>query len=123
MALFRVGEFGAAIPPLEQALQLDPALQYAHYHLSLSYFQEQRYPEALGELQRAAQFNPQNAAARFYKDYTLYQRKRYREVLSPFERTIALDPILALKEYAHAREMPTTTTRPGTGDGASLHAD
>ena len=46
-----------------QALQLDPSLQYAHYHLGLSYFQEQRYPEALKELQSAAQFDPQNAAA------------------------------------------------------------
>jgi tetratricopeptide (TPR) repeat protein len=43
----RIGEFGAAIPPLEQALHLDPSLQYSHYHLGLSYFQEQRYPEAL----------------------------------------------------------------------------
>jgi len=80
---------------LEKALQLNPAMQHAHYHLGLSYFQEQRYPEALGELQRAAQFDPQNAAIQFYLGYTLYQLKRYREALSPFERTIALDPALA----------------------------
>ena len=91
-----MGEFGAAIPQLEKALQLDPSLQYAHYHLGLSYFQEQRYPEALSELQRAAQFDPQNAAVQFYQGYTLYQLKRYREALAPFERAIALDPALAL---------------------------
>ena len=56
---------GAAIPQLEKALQLDPSLQQAHYHLGLSYFQEQRYPEALRELQRAAQFDPYNAAVHF----------------------------------------------------------
>jgi tetratricopeptide (TPR) repeat protein len=97
----RVGEFGAAIPLLEQALQLDPSLEYIHSPLGLAYAQEQRYPEALSELQRAAQFDPQNAAVQFYQGYTLYQLKRYREALPPFERTLQLnpDPTLSVQYY------------------------
>ena len=62
MIPFRLGEFSAAIPHLEKALQLDPSLQYVHYHLGLSYFQGQHYLQALSELQHAAQFDPHNGA-------------------------------------------------------------
>ena len=36
----RLGEFGAAMPQLEQALHLDPSLEYIPSHLALVYVQE-----------------------------------------------------------------------------------
>jgi tetratricopeptide (TPR) repeat protein len=46
LKLFDLERYREAVPEFERALQLDPKLDQARYHLAVSYFNLHRYPEA-----------------------------------------------------------------------------
>jgi len=52
LKLFDVERYGEAVPEFERALQLDPKLDQARYHLAVSYFNLHRYPEARQQFER-----------------------------------------------------------------------
>lgn len=52
LKLFDLERYREAVPEFERALQLDPKLEEARYHLAVSYFNLHRYPEARQQFDR-----------------------------------------------------------------------
>src|SRR5437762_7724415 len=52
LKLFDLERYGAAAPQFERALQVDPKLHQARYHLAVCYFNLRQYPRARAQFER-----------------------------------------------------------------------
>ena len=62
--LLHQGDLPGAESEFEAALQDEPSLASAHFHLGTAFRLQQKYPEAIAELKKALALDPSNAKAR-----------------------------------------------------------
>jgi tetratricopeptide (TPR) repeat protein len=82
----------AAIPLLEQAVQLQPDSFDAHFWLGAAYALAQRWEDAARHLEHARSLNPQVPAVWFNLDVVYWRMQRLGEAIDCFEATLQLDP-------------------------------
>ena len=63
LSLFQTKDYNSAIIEFRNALQLDPRMAKAHYHLGLAYVEIGDPINAYRELEMASQFDPSNLDA------------------------------------------------------------
>ena len=86
------GYYNEALPFIQKALSLDPALPIAHNNLGILLGELKRYGEAEGEYREAIRLDPALAAAHNNLGILLNELKRYVEAEGESREAIRLDP-------------------------------
>lgn len=82
----------AAIPLLEQAVQLQPDSFDAHFWLGAAYALKQCWDEAAQHLEHARSLNPHVPSVWFNLGVVYWRMQRLGEAIDCFEATLQLDP-------------------------------
>jgi tetratricopeptide (TPR) repeat protein len=86
------GNLAAALPPLEEAVRLNPTAHAAHLILGNAYLAAKRYKEAQRELTQATTLRPDNVHGHFQLGLLLVAIKNPSEAQKQFEQCLKLDP-------------------------------
>ena len=93
------GNMAAAIPMLEQALKIDPALAKTHYFMGIALKTLGRYDEALTHLKIAAAQYPRDRVVLGQIGRVQFLQRQFSEAVASFERVLAVDPEDLLAHY------------------------
>ncbi len=93
------GNMAAAIPMLEQALKIDPALAKTHYFMGFALKTLGRYDEALTHLNTAAAQYPRDRVVLGQIGRIQFLQRQFTEAVASFERVLAVDPEDLLAHY------------------------
>jgi Tfp pilus assembly protein PilF len=96
---FDVGRVAEAIPHLEHALRLDPALSSAHNYLGGALLAQGQTAAAVAHLRRAAALSPEDERMHFNLGNALNAAGQHAEAARAFRRAIAANP-----DFAQAHE-------------------
>lgn len=88
----RLGDRGAAIRRLQEALELDPSYLRAHQELLSLHIEAQDFASALRCLERIVELDPKNPEAFNDLGVVLHTLGRDREALEVFRKALAIDP-------------------------------
>jgi tetratricopeptide (TPR) repeat protein len=97
--LVQEGDTRAAIPLLEQALQLSPKLAKAHYFMGIALKSDGRYDEALSHLEAAAAEYPRDRVVLGQIGRVQFLQRRYDEAIASLERVLRVDPEDLMAHY------------------------
>ena len=93
------GNMAAAIPLLEQALEIDPKLAKTHYFMGFALKTLGRYDEALTHLNTAAAQYPRDRVVLGQIGRVQFLQRKFKEAVASFERVLAVDPEDLLAHY------------------------
>ena len=93
------GNMAAAIPILEQALAIDPALAKTHYFMGFALKTLGRYDEALTHLNTAAAQYPSDRVVLGQIGRVQFLQRQFKEAIASFQRVLAVDPEDLLAHY------------------------
>jgi tetratricopeptide (TPR) repeat protein len=97
--LVQEGDVRAALPLLEQALQLSPKLAKAHYFMGVALKADGRYDEALSHLEAAAIEYPRDRVVLGQIGRVQFLQRRYDEAIKSLQRVLAVDPEDLMAHY------------------------
>lgn len=96
LVLMRSGDYGAAIPVLQEFSAANPELSGPYINLGIAYRQMGDADAALAALDKAVELNPGSAAA-FLQRGILYREKGdFQAALSAYDQALTLQPDYAL---------------------------
>jgi len=96
LVLMRSGDYGAAIPVLQEFSAANPELAGPYINLGIAYRQMGDADAALAALDKAVELNPGNAAA-FLQRGILYREKGdFQAALGAYDQALTLQPDYAL---------------------------
>ncbi|MDO8679305.1 MAG: tetratricopeptide repeat protein [Acidobacteriota bacterium] len=93
------GNMAAAMPMLERALKIDPALAKTHYFMGTALKTLGRYEEALTHLQTAAAQYPRDRVVLGQIGRVQFLQRQFKDAIASFERVLAVDPEDLLAHY------------------------
>ncbi len=115
----RMSQPDAALPPLEEAIRINPAIALAHLDLGVLYGDNGRKDDALRELKEAVELSPndENAHWRLARFYQSNGRKL--EARAEFDKTRSLqkaedESIFSKLRKAQEKGKPSEQTTPGS---------
>ncbi len=88
----RHGDYHDALPPLEEAVRIDPDSWAAEHNLGLTYFRLRRYSDALAPLRKAVELRPEYFGSSALLGATLYTLQQDQEAFQALEHAHELDP-------------------------------
>jgi tetratricopeptide (TPR) repeat protein len=91
-ALLDSGRAAEAIPPLQQAILLEPEFEQAHYNLANAFLALGKTSDAIGEYNIALLLNPDDAQAHYNAGNALMQASRLPEAIAQYEQALKLIP-------------------------------
>jgi tetratricopeptide (TPR) repeat protein len=99
LALYRKGDYDAAINDLSKALRLDPMLAVAYSNRGLVWHNKKNYDRALQDLNEAIRLDPKLPQAYKNRALTWLTRKDYERSLADFDAAIRLNPQPEADDY------------------------
>ena len=91
-ARLQEGDVDAALPLLEQALDLEPRLARAHFFLGTALRALGRYDEAMGHFEVAREQYPRDRVVLGHIGRILFLRRRFDVAIVTFEEVLRIDP-------------------------------
>jgi tetratricopeptide (TPR) repeat protein len=88
----RHGDYHDALPPLEEAVRIDPDSWAAEHNLGLTYFRLRRYSDALAPLRKAVELRPEYFGSSALLGATLYTLQQDQEAFQALEHAHQLNP-------------------------------
>ncbi|WP_017718366.1 tetratricopeptide repeat protein [Kamptonema formosum] len=100
---FEQGEYKAAIPDFNQAIQLNPQWADAFYNRGLAYAQLGQYQKAIEDYSAALQIHPNSAPVYCNRGYAYYKLGQHEPAIADYDLALSSNPNLA--EAAKNREI------------------
>jgi tetratricopeptide (TPR) repeat protein len=118
MEALRRGDFGTAIPPLEQLTRLAPGVAEYHADLCVAYYSVGRQREAVAPCRRALKLKPALTASRYFLETSLAESGACKEALPMIEKDYS-----TLSDKQLRRVMGLDAARCAMAESESLRAD
>ncbi len=96
LTLMRSGDYGAAIPVLQDFSSKNPELAGPYINLGIAYRQMGDNSEALAALNKAVELNPDNAVAHLQRGILYREQGDFRAALHAYDQALTLQPDYAL---------------------------
>jgi tetratricopeptide (TPR) repeat protein len=96
LSLMRSGDYGAAIPALQQFIEDNPELAGPYVNLGIAYGKIGEADAALAALEKAVALNPASAAAQLQLGILYRERGDFQAALKAYDQALAADPDYAL---------------------------
>ncbi len=84
--------YNQAIEELQEAIRLNPKIEYAHLDLGWVYGEQKKYNKAIEELKKGLIINPDNIRVHFDLGRIYLLRNRYQEAMSEYKEIIENNP-------------------------------
>ena len=112
------GEYAAAIPAWNKAMELDSEDARAHYNLGLALEHQGRTEQAIAEYAKSVEINPQNAAAYTNLGVAYTRQGKLDDAVDALSKSVAIRPANALAQS----NLAAALIEKGQTDAAIEHA-
>ena len=96
LTLMRSGDYGAAIPALQEFSSTNPELAGPYINLGIAYRQMGDNSAALAALNKAIELNPDNAVAHLQRGILYREQGDFQAALHAYDQALTLQPDYAL---------------------------